>query len=283
MTSYAVEISLWEGLPPIKEKEDVEAVGTFFAHSSMAEGAPAQTFFTELSTSCHTTKHLYYMIHAHQHPPSNAVHPRRYYNPSEYKIIEIVVLKRRLFIQHEGFIFRVRHEPPAQHLLPAEPDFLIAINRNIDSTRANSFFSSPKLAIDHVDCSLSPAVQQIEGTFGRPVVWRMPAPGHNYAFNLNLSQLGVLLDAIRFSYPQQQYNPLYKNCFSHSRILRAIIIHVIQEQQPASGNNVVVAAQEPNEFGVMLGTCFGIGLDRDQGEDEVIFANYQNLYAQFLS
>ncbi|KAM6500686.1 hypothetical protein JOM56_003700 [Amanita muscaria] len=281
MTSY-VEITLWGGLPPPIKEDDVEAVGTFLAHQSMAEGAPAQTFFAELST-CHTTRNLYDKIYTHKwHPSANPTHPRRYFNPSEYQITEIVVLKQRLLIQHEGFIFQVHHEPPPQYPHPAEPDFVIAINRNIDSTCSSSLFSSPKLAIDRVDCFLSPAVQQIEGTFGRPVVWRMPAPGHNYAFNLNLSQVGVLLDAVSFSYPQQQYNALYKNCFSHSRILRAVIIHIIQEQQPAGGNNVV-SAYEPKFHGVTLGTCFGFRLDRDQGEDEVVFTNYQNLFAQFLA
>ncbi|KAF8631767.1 hypothetical protein AX15_002203 [Amanita polypyramis BW_CC] len=89
----------------------------------------------------------------------------------------------------------------------------------------------------------------------------MPAPGHNYTFNLNLSQVGVLLNAVLFSYPQQQYNPLYKNCFSHSHILWAVIICIIQEQQPAGHNNIVTT-HEPDEFGVKLGTCFGFHLDR---------------------
>ena len=279
MTSY-VEITLWGGLPPPIKGDVVEAVGTFFAHPSMAEGAPAQTFFSELS-KCRTARHLYDKIYCHQHPPPNAGYPRRFFNPSQYQITEIVVLKRSLVIQHESFVFRVHHKPPVQHPHPAEPDFLIAIDRNADSRRSNSFFSSRKLAIDGVNCSLSPAVQQIEGTFGRPVAWRMPAPGHNYIFNLNLSQVGVLLDAVFFSYPREQYNALYKNCFSHSRILRAVIIRIIQAQQPAGGNNVV-AAHEPNVFGVTLGTCFGFRWDRDEGEDEVVFANYQELYAQSI-
>lgn len=282
MTSY-VEITLWGELPPPIKEDVVEVVGTSLAHPSMAEGAPAQTFFAELRT-CHTTRHLYDKINKHHsrwHFSANPMHPRRYFNPSEYRITEIVVLKRRFFIQHEGFKLRVHHEPPPQYPHAAEPDFLIAIDRNIDSTRSSSFFSSPKFAINRVDCSLSPAVQQIEGTFNRPVVWRMPAPGHNYAFNLNLSQVSVLLDAVSFSYPQQQYNALYKNCFSHSRILRNVIIQIIQEQQPAGD---VVAAHELRGFlGVTLGTCFGVRLDRDQGEDEVVFVNYQNLLAQFLA
>lgn len=272
MSTY-VEITLWGGLPPPLKEDVVEAVGTFLAHPSMAEGAPAQTFFAELST-CHTTRHLIDKIRLHQHAPQpNAIHPRRRFNPSEYQITEIVVLKRRLLIQHEGFVFLVHHEPPAQHPHPTEPDFLIAI----DLTHSNPFFSSPKLAIDRVDCSLFPAVpgvQRIEGTFGRPVVWRMPDPDRDdYVFNMTLFEVGNLLDAVLFSYPQEQYNALYKNCFSHSHILRTVIIRIIQEQQPG----IVVAAQEPNEFGVTVGTCFGICLDRDQGEEAVVFRNYQGL------
>jgi hypothetical protein len=299
MTLYAeFEISLWaarRGLLPIKE--DVEAVGTLLAHPSMVElGAPTQTFFTELST-CNTTKHLYrtihmhqllYRTHMHQHRPADS-DPIHCFDPSEYKITEIVVSKRRLFIQHEGIILRVHHEPQASAQHPAEPDFLISIDRDIDLTGLKPFFSSPKLAIDHVDCYLSPAatpaspaVPHIKGTYGRPVVWRMPAPGNNYRFNLNLSEFAVLLNAVSFSYPQQQYSALYKNCFSHSRILRAVIIRIIQGQQPTGGNNVV-AAHEPNRFGVTLGNCFGFRLDRDEGEDEVVFTNYGNLYTQFLS
>ena len=261
--------------PPIKE-DVVEAVGTFLAHPSTDDGAPAQTFFAELST-CHTIRHLIDKIRLHPHAPPNAMHPCRHFNPSEYQITEIVVLKRRLLIQHEGFVFLVHHEPPAQHPHPAEPDFLIAIDRNIGSTRSNPFFSSPKLAIDRVDCSLFPAVpgvQRIEGTFGRPVVWRMPDPDRDdYVFNMTLFEVGILLDAVLFSYPQEQYNALYKNCFLHSRILQTVIIRIIQEQQPG----VVVTAQEPNKLGVTIGTCFGIRLDRDQGEEEVIFGNYQDL------
>jgi hypothetical protein len=291
MTLYAeFEISLWAAgrglLPPIKE--DVEAVGTLLAHPSMVElggvGAPTQTFFAELST-CNTTRHLYNTIHMHQHRPADS-DPIHYFDPSEYKITEIVVSKRRLFIQHEGFIIRVHHEPQASTQHPAEPDFLISIDRGIG---LKPFVLSPKLAIDHVDCYLSPAatpttpaVPHIKGTFGRPVVWRMPAPGNNYTFNLNLSQFAVLLNAVSFSYPQQQYNAFYKNCFSHSRILRAVIIHLIQGQQPAGGNNVV-AAHEPNRFGVTLGNCFGFRLDRDEGEDSIVFTNYGKLYKQFLS
>lgn len=290
MSSYVkIEVTLWGGLPsesPIKE-DVVEAAGTFLlAHQSMAEGAsaPTQTFFDELSDA-HTTLHLRDIIYKHRYAKlsANTTYPHRYFDPSEYKITEIVILKQRLFIQHEGFIFRVHHSPigsesPTQ---PNEPDFTIAINR---STHAKSFFSSPKFAIDRVDCSLSPAAQQIEGTISHPVVWRMPAPGHSYRFDFNLSQVGVLLDAILFSYPQKQlkYNALYKNCFSHSRVIRDVIIQIIQEQQQPAGDNVVVA-YEPNPFGVTIGTCFGFRLDRDKGEDVVVFANYRNLYAQFLS
>lgn len=279
MTSF--KISLWGGLPP-PIKEDV-AVGTFLARPSMAEGhgvaAPAQTFFAQLST-CRTTGHLYDKIYMHLRHPANAMHPFRCFNPSEYRITEIVVLKRRVFIQHEGFMLRVHHEPPAHH--PAEPDFIISIDRSIDSMRSSSFISSPKLAIDRVGCSLLPIVGQLEGSFGRPIVWRMPAPGHQYAFNLNLAQFGVLLHAVLFSYPQQQYSTLYNNCFSHSRILRAVIIRIIQAQQPQNSNNPVIA-DELNVSMLRPGTCFGFSLDRNEGEDEVVFGNYQALYAQFLS
>ena len=62
---------------------------------------------------------------------------------------------------------------------------------------------------------------------------------------------------------------------------------MIQEQQPlalaAGGNLVQVAAQEPTFFGVTLGKCFGFRLDRDEGEEEVVFENYKKLYEQFLS
>ena len=102
----------------------------------------------------------------------------------------------------------------------------------------------------------------------------MPDPDRDdYVFNMTLFEVGILLDAVLFSYPQEQYNALYKNCFLHSRILQTVIIRIIQEQQPG----VVVTAQEPNKLGVTIGTCFGIRLDRDQGEEEVVFGNYQDL------
>ena len=102
------------GLPPPIKEDVVEAVGTFLARPSTDEGAPAQTFFAESST-CHTTRHLIDKIRLHQHAPPNARHPRRHFNPSEYRITEIVVLKRRLPIQHEGFVFLVHHEPTRIH------------------------------------------------------------------------------------------------------------------------------------------------------------------------
>ena len=284
MTSESYfEITFWEGLlptPPIKE-DIVDAVGTTF-HSSMAE-LPTQTFFTELS-KCKTTGHLYAIIYLHQRmhqrPPS-LPHALRYpyFNPTEYRITEVVILKQRVFIQHEGFVFRIHHEPPAHH--SPEPDFLITINRSIESTRSNSIFSSPKLAIDRAACILSPVAAQIEGTFSQPVVWRMPAPGQT--FNLNLCQLGVLLHAVPFSFPQQQYHALYKNCFSHSRILRAVLIRAIQAQQTADSGQNVVAAHEPDTFGMRLGTCFGFSLDKDEGEDLVVYLNYQILYNELLA
>ena len=156
MTTYdeygEFKISLWAGgqelLLPIKEDELVQTI-LQVAHPSMASELTSETLFDDLST-CHTTKHLHSTIHKHQHPPSNSKHPHRYFNPAEYHITEIAVLKRCFFIQHEGLIIRVHHQPsesksasasastqPATH---SEPDFLISIDRNVDSTGLKSFF-----------------------------------------------------------------------------------------------------------------------------------------------
>ena len=167
----------------------------------MASELASETLFDDVST-CHTTKHLHSTIHKHQHPPSNSKHPHRYFDPAEYHITEIAVLKQRFFIQHEGLIIRVHHQPSesasaSDSTQPAathsEPDFLISIDRNIDSTGLKSFFFSKKFAIDRVNCHLSPAASPaITGTFGRPVVWRIPSPHSNCTFDLNLSQLEIV-------------------------------------------------------------------------------------------
>ena len=205
MTTYdeysEFKISFWAGgqelLLPIKEDELVQTI-LQVAHPStgMASELASETLFDDVST-CHTTKHLHSTIHKHQHPPSNSKHPHRYFNPAEYHITEIAVLKQRFFIQHEGLIIRVHHQPSesasaSDSTQPAaahsEPDFLISIDRNIDSTGLKSFFFSKKFAIDRVNCHLSPAASPaITGTFGRPVVWRIPSPNSNCTFNLNLS------------------------------------------------------------------------------------------------
>ena len=295
MTSF-LEITFLGGLPALEKAEAFEVVGAFLPQdlhpnlSIMATDGPAtqtsaqrpQTFFDQLST-CRTTDHLSLMIryhHAQARNPQNTQDPdaSRYYSPTEYHITEIVVFKRRFVIQHEGFVFRVQHQPPPNGS-PAEPDFLIAINRSIDLPRKSIFSSSTKLAIDRVNCSLvHPASPDpLQGTFRHPIVWRMPGPDPNYAFDLNLFQVGVLLQTIAEWNPNPEYHAIRKKCFWHSYIIRTVIRYIIQYQQ-LPVNNATVAAEEPHHWGATLGKCFGIRLDAaDQGEAAAIMINYRKL------
>jgi hypothetical protein len=290
MTSYVeIGITLWGGPATPKKEEVVEVVDTFLPQRSlsiMAANAPAnepaQTFFDVLSR-CRSTDNLIQAIDNHyhrasRHPPEDSPYAFRYFNPTEYHITQIAVFKRRFFIQHEGFIFMVHHQPPEPHILPPEPDFLIAIDRNIDSTRSS--FSFIKFAIDRVNCSLSHPTVQLEelGTFRRPLLWLMPAPQHEYQFNLNLLQVGALLEAIRRWIPNPQYHAIRTNCFSQSRIIRTAIRDIIRGQQP-QGNNVNVVAHEPRVRGVTLGHCFCFHLDTvDQGESAEIYNVYTGVH-----
>ncbi|KAF8349441.1 hypothetical protein F5887DRAFT_494271 [Amanita rubescens] len=283
MTSY-VEITLWGGLPAPK-KEAVEVVDTFLLHPSlsiMAADIPAQTFFDVLSR-CPTPDHLWDTIDCNyrpsRHPDGNVI--RRYYDPTEYHITEIAIFKRRFIIQNEGFIFRVHHQP-ADHTLPTEPDFLVTVDRGSYLAPARQSFSFAELAIDRVGCSLvqPTAPGPLKGTFRSPIVWRMPGPQPNYGFNLNLLQVGIVLEAIRMWRSSPEYHAIRKNCFWHSRIIRTVIRNVIQAQQPA-GSNVIVAAHEPKVFLATLGNCFGIRLDDvDQEELNTIDDVYTRLYKQ---
>ena len=188
---------------------------------------PAQTFLDVLSR-CSITDNLIQAIDNHyhrasHHPPEESPYAFHYFNPTEYYITQIAVFKQRFFIQHEGFIFMVHHQPPEPHKLLPKPDFLIAINRNIDLTRSS--FSFIKFAIDWVNCSLIHPTVQLEelGTFRRPLLWLMPAPQHEYQFNLNLLQVGALLEVIRRWIPNPQYHAIQTNCFSQLRIIRTAI------------------------------------------------------------
>ncbi|KAF8335537.1 hypothetical protein F5887DRAFT_612476 [Amanita rubescens] len=265
MTS-SVEITLWGGLPAVKK----EVVDTF-----LAADAPAETFFNALS-ACRSTTHLLSVIREHylgsRHPNSTqssyAVH---YHNPTEYHITEVVVLKRRFVVQHEGFVFRVHHQPPAGHG-PAEADFLICVD-----TPPRSIFAFHKVAIDHINCSLVHPMA-LQGTFRRPMVWRMGQVTGNYVFNLNLLQVGVLLQAIITPNPNPPYHALQVNCFSHSRVIRTVLRYIIQAQQ-IPDSEIIVTAHEPHVRGVTLGKCFGFRLDReDPGESAAIFATYSGQY-----
>ena len=178
----------------------------------------------------------------------------RYYNPTEYNITEILVFKRRFLIMKDlslGF----------------------SINPQTD-------FSSAKLAIDQVNCSLPGPLQ---GTFRCPIVWRMPDPEANYAFNLNLSQVGILLKTIERWNPNPEYHALHKNSFWHSAVMRTMICYIIQDQQLLI-NNATVDTEEPHQWDVTLGKCFGIRLDaEDQGEATAIMCVAIETYDSSLS
>jgi len=268
MTS-SVEITLWGGLTAVKKEVVVD---TFLPHP--AADAPAETFFNALS-ACRSTSHLFSAICGHylgsRQGPKNTQSPYafHYHNPTEYHITEVVVLKRRFVIQHEGFVFRVHHQP--EHG-PAEPDFLICVDRNIDS-----IFSFHKVAIDRINCSVVHP-RALQGTFRRPVVWRMSQVDGNYEFNLNLLQVGVLLQAIVTPNPIPPYRTLRVNCFLHSRVIRTVLHYIIQAQQ-IPNSNITVTAHEPHVRGVTLGKCFGFRLDReDPGEPAAIFTTYRGRY-----
>ena len=260
-----------------KKEEVVEVVDTFLPHSN----APDQTFFDVLS-GCRSTETLIQAIDNHyyrtSHHPPDAPSPlaSRYFNPAEYHITQIAVFKRRFFNQHEGFIFMVHHQPSEPHILPPEPDFLIAIDRNIDSTRSS--FPFMKFAIDRISYSRIHPTVQVEGlgTFRRPLLCLMPAPQHEYQFNLNLLQVGAFLEAIRRWKPNPQYHAIRTNCFWHSRIIRTVIRDIIRGQQP-QGNNVNVVAHEPRVRGVTLGYRFHLDTV-DQGESAAIYALYAELH-----
>lgn len=276
MTSY-VELTLWGGLTAPK-KEAVEAIGIFLPDphpSIMAAGAPAQTFFDILSR-CRSTDHLFSVVDEHYHASHNAnntpsPHALRYYNPTEYHITEVALFKQRYVVQHEGFVFRVHHQP--QDTLPAEPDFLVAVDRNIDSTKTG--FSFVKFAVDHVSCSLvHPTAPELEGTFRRPIVWRMPAPHHDYIFDMNLYQISVLFEVIRQW--TSEYHVTRRNCFWQSYIIRTAIHEIIQSQQQLG---ITVTAYEPVVHGVTIGNCFGFHfVPEDQGETTEIVNKYHGLY-----
>ena len=271
MTSY-VEVTLWGVTVP------KEAVGTFLPDphlSIMAAGAPAQTFFDILSR-CRNTDHLFSVVDSHYRASHNvnnipSLHALRYYDPTEYHITEVVLFKRRFVVQHEGFVFRVHHQP--QDTTPAEPDFLLTIDRNIDST--NPVFSFVKFAVDRVNCSLvHPTAPELEGTFYRPIVWRMPAPHHNYVFDMNLYQISTLFEVIRQW--TSEYHVTRRNCFWQSSIIRTAIRDIIQSQQQPG---IIVTAYQSVVRGVTLGNCFGFHLvPEDQGETTEIVNNYHGLY-----
>lgn len=277
MTSY-VEITLWGGLSAPK-KETVE--GAFLPDpglSIMAANlnAPAQTFFNILSR-CQTVDHLFSTIDSH-YRASRGPLPQgiRYYNPTEYRIIWIAVLKQRFVVQHEGFVFRVHHQP-LDDTLPAEPDFLITIDRSINATIFSTF---TKFAIDRVNLVHPITPDLLEGTFRRPVVWRMPAigpPPHDYTFNLDLLQVCTLFEAVQLW--SSNYHVINRNCFWQSRIIRTALREIIQAQQLPG---VIVIAHEPDVRGATLGKCFGLRLDPgDQGETTTIINGYRTIYDSF--
>ena len=272
----SIKIALWGGLPAVKKEVVVGVVDTLLPYPI---SSPAETFFNALS-ACRSTKYLFSVIREHylgSRHPNNAQSPYafHYHNPTEYHITEVVVLKRRFVIQHEGFVFRVHHQPLAGHG-PAEPDFLICVDRNIDSTPPRSIFSFHKVAIDRVNCSVAHPMA-LQGTFRRPMVWRMDQDD-NYVFNLDLLQVGVLLQAIITPNPNPPYHALRVNCFSHSRVIRTVLRYIIQGQQDPN-SNITVTPHEPHVRGVTLGKCFGFRLDReDPGESAAIFATYSGQY-----
>lgn len=283
MTS-SVEITVWGGLLDVKKDAAVEVVDASPPHPSssiMAADAPANTFFDALS-ACRSTMSLSSTINEHylcsRLHDNASPYPLHFHNPMEYHITSIAIFKQRFMIQHEGFVFRVHHQPGHG---PAEPDFFISIDRNIDSTPPRSIFSYHKVAIDRVNCSLfHPVATDLEGTFRRPMVWCMPAlPGqvdNIYEFDLNLLQVGALLRAIITWNPNPQYHALQVNCFWHSRVIRTVLRLIIQAQ---NGNNIVVTPHEPYVRGAALGKCFGFRLDHeDQGESAAIFTTYTAQY-----
>ena len=258
-------------------------VGTFLPYpisSIIVADAPAQTFFNALS-ACRSTRHLFSVIQQHyvnsRHPNNTqSLYAFHYHDPMEYHVTEVVVLKQRFMIQHEGFVFRVHHQPPAGHG-PAEADFLICVDRNIDSVPPRSIFSFHKVAIDRINCSVVHPMA-LQGTFRRPMVWRMSQDDDNYTFNLNLLQVGVLLQAIITLNPNPAYNALQVNCFSHSWVIRTVLCYIIQEQQDPN-SNITVTAHEPHVRGVTLGKCFGVRLDREDPEEPAaIFDTYRGQY-----
>ena len=293
MTS-SVKITVWGGQLAIKkETAVVEVVDTSPLHPSSSimaatTDAPADTFFNSLS-GCRSTEHLFSVINENYvvstHFDNTSPYALHCHNPMEYHITEVAIFKQRFMIQHEGFVFRVHHQPGHG---PAEPDFFISIDRNIDSTPPRSIFSFHKVAIDRVNCSLfHPMATDLQGTFRHPMVWRMPAlPGQAddaYEFNLNLLQVGVLLRAIIKWNPNPQYHALQVNCFSHSRVIRTVLRYIIQGQQDGN-NNITVTPYEPYVRGATLGKCFGFHLDReDYGESAAIYTAYIGQYSWFTA
>jgi len=211
-----------------------------------------------------------------------------YHDPSEYHVIQIDILKRHVFVQHEGIILTIRRQAPGAAAADA---FYLEINRDVRSLSFVCAFStcflSRKPAIDNV--AYIPVTQppSLSNTLWTGTI--------NYG-GLTLTQVTKLLYTISAPVPgmQNQYYHLFnRNWFWFSRVFMQLVTRIT----PGTAMQINIHDNR-NHFWYILGSCCGIRVDGsgdhvddvddvDDAEVVLLLARYDYFYdevsAGFLS
>ena len=268
MTSSHIEILLWDSEPGLFYNKKEEG-GCIFASPTSPPTSMAAFLCSEPGLRPKTVDELCQRVHIHHFTHEDPGEPTRPIDPNRYIVVDINIYKRPLPLQHESIVFHLQvpdHEPG---------DIYILADRNIDAASLSRCLSSKsrsqKLASDtmHFIQAAGPPWQ-----YGS-VIWTMPVSGPN--FTLNLAQVVTLLSAV--SHADEQYDIMKKNCYWFTRMVRELVIRIINHAAPG-------ALPLPVDYGHHLWHtgCF-LGFRMDDYSVELAdnaYTNYENESHTFL-
>jgi hypothetical protein len=235
-------IQLWE-----EDKKIVQILGVTnfpygpYRFSSLATMAEVpQTFYASLS-KCLTVREFATFILEHHHAtqqPGNV----GFFRPTDYKIHRILIIKKKLLVQHEALVAEVHHIPPGAASENTEPVFFACFDRNID-TGISTIFGKLSIGPSACTCSHAKIQPSLYAT-----LWELD-PG-----NLNLLQLAVLLRSV--SKLADDYSIKRHNCFWFVCVMREIL----QDHDLFPNHQVVLPTAPSRWLFYRLGACLGVRL-----------------------
>ncbi len=192
-----------------------------------------QTFYATLSQQM-TVQALAAVVLEHSH--ANQLGHVGHFQPTDYQVHRIYVIKQYLLVQHEALVAEIHHIPPGGE--NAEPAFFVRIDQNIDTGISTIF---RKLSIDRTTCS-----HERQPSF-YATLWELD-PGND----LNLLRLAVLLRFV--SNLAGRYSIKRHNCFWFACVVREIL------QDHALFPNHQVDIPTASWPLYRLGACLGVRL-----------------------